>query len=78
MRKLTFLLLAAAVLGACNAPQYQTTKQSDINALGDNAFGAIGVRKENDTSAYKLVLGGVTVKKELVIRSIDSNFCIEL
>ena len=37
MRKLTFLLLAAAVLGACNAPQYQTTKQSDINALTKSA-----------------------------------------
>ncbi|MBR6829494.1 MAG: glycoside hydrolase family 28 protein, partial [Paludibacteraceae bacterium] len=38
MRKLTILLLAAAVLlGACNAPQYQTTKQSEINALTKSA-----------------------------------------
>ena len=37
MRKLTFLLLAAAVLGACNAPQYQTTKQSEINVLTKSA-----------------------------------------
>ena len=37
MRKLTILLLTAAVLCACNAPQYQTTKQSDINALTKSA-----------------------------------------
>ena len=35
--KITFLLLAAAVLGACTAPQYQTTKQNDINALTKSA-----------------------------------------
>ena len=32
MRKLTFLLLVAAVLGACSS-KYQTTKQRDIDAL---------------------------------------------
>ena len=34
MRKITLLLLAAAVLGACtSASKYQTTKQKDIDAL---------------------------------------------
>ena len=37
MRKMIFLLLAAAVLGACSAPEYQTTKQSDINRLTKSA-----------------------------------------
>ena len=38
MKKISFLLLAAAVLGACTcAPQYQTTKQRDINALTKSA-----------------------------------------
>ena len=29
----TLLLLIAAVLGACSSPEYQTTKQRDINRL---------------------------------------------
>ena len=36
-RKFFFLLLTAAVLSACNAPQYQTTRQSDINRLTKSA-----------------------------------------
>ena len=38
MRKITFLLLAAAVLGACtSASKYQTTTQKDIDALTKTA-----------------------------------------
>ena len=38
MRKMTLLLLAAALLSACtNAPQFQTTKQSEINRLTKGA-----------------------------------------
>ena len=34
MRKMTLLLLVAALLSACaKAPQFQTTKQSEINRL---------------------------------------------
>ena len=32
MRKLTFLLLAAAVLGACNAPQYRRSTKRPSKA----------------------------------------------
>ena len=37
MRKTTFMLLVAAILSACTTLQYQTTKQSDINALTKSA-----------------------------------------
>ena len=38
MRKITLLLLAAALLGACTtASKYQTTAQSEINALTKSA-----------------------------------------
>ena len=37
MKKTTFMLLVAAVLSACTTLQYQTTKQSDINALTKSA-----------------------------------------
>ena len=38
MRKITLLLLAAAVLGACtSASKYQTTRQKDIDALTKSA-----------------------------------------
>ena len=40
------------------------------NALGDNATGVIDVSKEADPSSYNLVLGGVTLKKELIIRNL--------
>lgn len=43
------------------------------NALGDNATGAIDVSKRNDPVAYNLVLGGVTVRKELIIRNLDDG-----
>ncbi|MBO7686996.1 MAG: autotransporter-associated beta strand repeat-containing protein [Kiritimatiellae bacterium] len=43
------------------------------NALGDNAIGAIDVSKRNDPVAYNLVLGGVTVRKELIIRNLDDG-----
>ena len=43
------------------------------NALGDNALGAIDVSKRNDPVAYNLVLGGVTVRKELIIRNLDDG-----
>ena len=35
--KMTLLLLAAVVLSACTTLQYQTTQQSDINALTKSA-----------------------------------------
>ena len=38
MKKITLLLLAAALMGACTtASKYQTTRQSDINALTKSA-----------------------------------------
>ena len=37
MKKITLLLLAAALLGACTASEYQTTRQSDIDALTKSA-----------------------------------------
>lgn len=43
------------------------------NALGDNATGAIDVSKRDDPVAYNLVLGGVTVRKELIIRNLDDG-----
>ena len=43
------------------------------NALGDNALGAIDVSKRKDPVAYNLVLGGVTVRKELIIRNLDDG-----
>ena len=41
------------------------------NALGDNASGAIDVSKLSDTLVDNLILGGVTVKKNLIIRNRD-------
>ena len=40
-------------------------------ALGDNASGKIDLSKQNDNFADNLILGGVTVRKELIIRNID-------
>ncbi len=40
-------------------------------ALGDNASGVIDITKRNDNFADNLVLGGVTVRKELIIRNLD-------
>ena len=37
MKKITLLLLAAALLGACTASEYQTTRQRDIDALTKSA-----------------------------------------
>ena len=37
MKKITYLLLVAAVLGACNSPKYQTTTQRDIDQLTKSA-----------------------------------------
>ncbi len=36
-KQFSILLLAAALLSACNAPQFQTTKQSDVNRLTKSA-----------------------------------------
>ena len=43
------------------------------NALGDNANGAIDVSKRDDPVADNLILDGVTVRKELVIRNLDDG-----
>ena len=37
MKKITLLLLAAALMGACTATEYQTTTQREINALTKSA-----------------------------------------
>ena len=40
-------------------------------ALGDNAEGAVAVSKKGDRQQYNLVLSGVTVRKQLIIRNLD-------
>lgn len=47
------------------------------DALGDNAFGAVDVVKKLETTDGNLVLDGVTLRKELIVRNLDDggNLC---
>ena len=78
MRKLTFLLLAAALVSACSA-EYQTTKQGDIDALTKAAsFEMPQVKlpsfpgRTYDVLAYGADPTGVNLSTEAIQQAIDA------
>ena len=77
MRKLTFLLLAAAVLGACS-PEYQTTSQREIDRLTKGAsFDMPKVKlpsfpgRTYDVLRYGADNTGVALSTEAIQKAID-------